>query len=60
MKPKQYTVTFAKGAPQEVTYPIEAVSKKEAKEEFSRQYIGRKDSTLQSLLRVMEWKEDEY
>jgi hypothetical protein len=50
---KQYLVTFAKDSPQEVTYPVEAESKKEARREFSRQYIGRVDSTLCDLLKVM-------
>lgn len=50
---KQWLVQFAKGTPQEVTYPIATGTKKEAKEEFSRQYIGRVDSTLCSLVRVV-------
>ncbi len=50
---KQYEVTFnPNDESQKVTYPIEAPSKKEAALEFSRQYIGRRDSTLAKLVKV--------
>lgn len=56
---KHYLVTFAKGAPQEVTYPIEEDTKQKAKEEFSRQYLGWVDSTLCSLLKVVRDEESD-
>ena len=56
---KQYEVTFAQGTPQQVTYPIEATSKKEAAEEFSRQYLGSRDSTLASLVKVAQVRTEE-
>ncbi len=56
---KQYEVTFAKGTPQQVTYPVEATSKREAASEFSRQYLGRRDSTLANLVKVVQVQPDE-
>jgi hypothetical protein len=56
---KQYEVTFAQGTPQQVTYPIEATSKKEAALEFSHQYIGRRDTTLAELVKVTQVQPDE-
>ncbi len=58
-KQKQYEVTFAKGTKDEVTYPVEATSKQKAAEEFSRQYIGRRDSTLAKLVKVVQVQPDE-
>ncbi len=56
---KQYEVTFAQGTDKEVTYPVEATSKKEAAEEFSRQYIGWTDQTLAKLVKVAQVQPDE-
>jgi len=54
-----YLVTFAKGTEQEVTYPVEAKTKKAAREEFSVQYIGYSDEALCSLLHVQRDEETE-
>lgn len=58
-KQKQYEVTFAQGTDKEVTYPVEATSKQKAAEEFSEMYLGRRDQTLASLVKVQEVKAEE-
>jgi hypothetical protein len=42
-----------------VTYPVEETSKKAAALEFSRQFIGRHDSVLASLVEVVEAEEQD-
>ncbi len=57
---KQYEVTFdPNDKSKKVTYPIEAPSKKEAALEFSRQYLGRRDSTLATLVIVVQVPSDQ-
>lgn len=58
-KNKNYEVTFAKGTPQQATYPVEAESKEKAKETFSHQYLGRWDQALMRLLKVVQVQSDE-
>jgi hypothetical protein len=58
-KNKEYEVAFAVGTSNEVRYPIEATSKRAAALEFSRQYLGRADSTLADIVRVNQVKRDE-
>jgi len=56
---KQYEVTFAKGTDKQVTYPVEANNKQDAKAAFCLMYVGEPAQALERLLTVVEVEPEE-